>query len=60
MVTRNEKTKLNQKLSKRAGCMNRSRYQNQPMEKFKGKKVSMWPDMSNLSILKSELFNVLR
>ncbi|XP_048599778.1 uncharacterized protein LOC125579914 [Brassica napus] len=39
---------------------NRGRYQNRPIEKAEGMAVSMWPDISHLSISRPELINVLR
>ncbi|KAF3541413.1 hypothetical protein F2Q69_00023729 [Brassica cretica] len=42
------------------GHRKRGWYQNRPLEKAKGMAVSMWPDISHLSISKPELINVLR
>ncbi|KAF3571827.1 hypothetical protein F2Q69_00059547 [Brassica cretica] len=39
---------------------NRGRYQNRLIEKAEGMAVSMWPDISHLSVSRPELVNVLR
>ena len=43
-----------------SGNISRGRYNNRPIEKAEGMKVSTWPDISYLSIQKPELVNVLR
>ncbi|KAF3563521.1 hypothetical protein DY000_02014510 [Brassica cretica] len=63
-MIRLDRTKRDEKPSQRSardsGNQNRGRYQNRPIEKAEGIAVSTWPDISNLSVSKPELINVLR
>ncbi|KAF3508927.1 hypothetical protein F2Q69_00007455 [Brassica cretica] len=61
---RPDRTERDEKPSQRpardSGKRNRGRYQNQPIEKAEGMAVSTWPDISHLSVSRSELINVQR
>ncbi|KAF2554068.1 hypothetical protein F2Q68_00034535 [Brassica cretica] len=61
---RSDRTERDERSSQRpardSGNRNRGRYQNRPIEKAEGMAVSTWPDISHLSVFRSELINVLR
>uniref|UniRef100_A0A0D3A8L0 Retrotransposon gag domain-containing protein n=1 Tax=Brassica oleracea var. oleracea TaxID=109376 RepID=A0A0D3A8L0_BRAOL len=61
---RSDRTERDENPSQRSardfGNRNRGRYQNRPIEKAEGMAVSMWPDISHLSVSRPELINVLR
>ncbi|KAF3529143.1 hypothetical protein DY000_02042182 [Brassica cretica] len=61
---RPDRTEQDEKPSQRpardSGNRNRGRYQNRPIEKTGGMAVSMWPNISHLSVSRSELINALR
>ncbi|KAF3549304.1 hypothetical protein DY000_02008178 [Brassica cretica] len=61
---RPDRTERDEKPSQRpardSGKRNRGRYQNQSIEKAEGMAVSTWPDISHLSVSRSELINVQR
>ncbi|KAF3509748.1 hypothetical protein F2Q69_00005794 [Brassica cretica] len=52
--------KPSQRAARDSRNQNRSRYQDRPIEKGEGMAVSMWPDISHLSVSRPELINVLR
>ncbi|KAF3572612.1 hypothetical protein F2Q69_00058677 [Brassica cretica] len=63
-TTRPDRTERDEKPSQRpardSGNRNQGRYQNRPIEKAEGMAVSTWPDISQLSVSRPELINVLR
>ncbi|KAF3602221.1 hypothetical protein F2Q69_00034617 [Brassica cretica] len=55
-----QEEKPSQRPARESGNRNRGRYQNRAIEKAEGMAVSTWPDISHLSVSRTELINIMR